>query len=397
MLASSSIHCVVTSPPYWSLRDYPIPPSVWGGDAACDHVWEPGNTCVACGAWRGQLGLEPTPALYVRHMVLVFQEVRRVLRDDGTVWLNLGDSFAQTRNEAVKPKDLVGIPWRVALALQEDGWWLRNDVIWKKDNHLPSPVRDRLTCSHEHVFLLSKRSNYYFDLDAIRVPHTSGRYEGKTFVPKQRWLEKDAPKRKMDLTEGQLGTMAGPPRRMGRGLYNIGGKSPGDVWMFPTQPFAGNHFAVMPQAIPDRCLRAGTSEHGCCAECGMPWERVLGEPGRVQGRGSGTVRVGQNHQPNRRVGLRTNIPWVPTERPNLSWKPGCTCGNPRLQKAVVLDPFSGSATTGKVALKLGRDYIGIDFGEEYLAMASARLRGDAIPVPTPHEAGSVLDLFGEEG
>jgi site-specific DNA-methyltransferase (cytosine-N4-specific) len=367
LLDDGSVHCVVTSPPYWGLRDYGVAPTRWGD-------------------WEGQLGHEDTPALYVEHLVEVFREVRRVLRDDGTLWLNLGDSYAQGRGHGhwtsrkdkgdehgqrvagfwaqkgaedvgLKPKDLVGIPWRVALALQDDGWWLRNDVIWHKANHLPTPVQDRFACSHEHVFLLSKSQHYFFDLDAVRVPHTSGTYdEDGTFTPSQQWHEDGAGSRKMDQTEGRLGSLAGSPRRAGRGLFNPNGKNPGDVWKLPTQPFPGAHFAVWPEVVPERCVKAGTSEYGCCQRCGAPWER----DGRL-------------------------------------WEPTCPCTRTGLTRPVVLDPFSGSGTTGRVALRLGRDYVGVDLNADYLSMATSRLLGEAVPEKDPPvPEGSVLDVFGVE-
>ena len=384
LLEPQSIHMVATSPPYWGLRDYGT--AQWeGGDAACEHTVRSASamegsrktstlgggkstvghakegykhTCGRCGARRvdQQLGMESTPDLYVESLVGVFREVRRVLRDDGAVWLNLGDSFSGQDAAGVKAKDLVGVPWRVALALQADGWWLRNAIIWHKLNPMPSPVQDRLSVTYEQVFLLTKSARYFFDLDAIRVPHTFGTYDAEgDFTPGQTWNEDPDVARKMDQTEGQLGTMAGPPRKFGRGQYNPGGKNPGDMWSLPTQPFPGAHFAVWPQAIPERCIRAGTSEYGVCSKCGAPWRRA--DP----------------------------------------WEPSCTCKKAEVRRSVVLDPFSGSGTTGRVALRLGRDYVGIDLNESYLPMAVARLRDDPVPDgPAAPPEGSVLDIFSSE-
>jgi DNA modification methylase len=227
-LAGGSVHCVVTSPPYWGLRDYDLPPSVWGGDLTCEHEWlltamatevgrgnwaqgvngrgevQPGGVaakrepirseaqtgfCQKCGAWLGCLGLEPTPQLFTEHVVEVFREVRRVLRKDGTCWVNMGDSYSsqpgqrkttdkigpkQESNagantapsrcvEGLKPKDLCGMPWRVAFALQADGWWLRQDIIWAKPNPMPESVTDRCTKAHEYLFLLTKSARYAGD------------------------------------------------------------------------------------------------------------------------------------------------------------------------------------------------------------------------------------------
>ena len=202
-LPESSIDCCVTSPPYWGLRDYGIPPQVWGGDPVCHHSWRTAAgdaTCRSCGAWRGHLGLEPSPDLFVEHMVEVFRGVRRVLKSSGTVWVNLGDCYnagttaprqpsldrvgywqaagsmgdRRVKAPGLKPKDLVGIPWRVALALQADGWYLRADLIWAKPNPMPESVTDRPTRSHEYVFLLAKSPRYFYDAEAIREPCASG-------------------------------------------------------------------------------------------------------------------------------------------------------------------------------------------------------------------------------
>ena len=235
-LPDESIQCVVTSPPYWGLRDYGLPPILWGGDSSCRHSWaklpprrkrspddvrnpgslqaahpganielRPTEGCVRCGGWIGQLGLEPTPELYVDHIAAVFDQVRRVLRSDGTLWLNLGDTFhtdspvrrssaeafspdwdlSQTRSRGgarrsasrhgqLKPKDLAGIPWRVAFELQRRGWWLRSDCVWAKRNPMPESVVDRPTRSHEYVFLLTKSKRYFYDGEAVREPVSGG-------------------------------------------------------------------------------------------------------------------------------------------------------------------------------------------------------------------------------
>ena len=401
LLPDNSAHCIVTSPPYWGLRDYGVAACVWGGDPSCAHEWscettvrkggangrddmvhrlglvddkappteyrrDASSTCTRCGAWCGQLGLEPTPTAYVKHMVDVFSEAHRVLRPDGTLWLNLGDSYnsgpplsgGRVQAGTLKPKDLAGIPWRVALALQEAGWWLRNDVIWHKSNPMPSPVQDRFNTTHEHLFLLAKSEKYYFDLHAVRVPYTYGAYDDTgTFHPAQTWSDAAAGERKFDNTEGHYGALAMPPRKFGRGLFNPNGKNPGDMWTIPTQPFAGAHFAVWPEAIPERCIRAGTSAHGVCSTCETPWRRVAGN----------------------------------------SWQASCSCAGATVQRAVVLDPFSGSGTTGRVAMRLGRDYVGLDLNESYIGMARARLRDEPVPEPpTPPAAGSALDLFAED-
>ena len=240
-LPSRSIHCVVTSPPYWGLRDYGI-----GDDA---------------------LGLEPTPELYVKHLVEIFREVRRVLRDDGTLWLNLGDSYAgsgrgpSTMNSAqemwsdkkppdgLKPKDLVGIPWRVAFALQADGWYLRSDIIWSKPNPMPESVTDRPTKSHEYLFLLTKNQRYYYDADAIREPHV------------RLWDSNNGGG--MSTTRHHDAHIGGSNRHERKyPVPNPLGRNKRTVWTVATQPYQGAHFATFPTKLIEPCILAGCPEDG---------------------------------------------------------------------------------------------------------------------------------------
>jgi site-specific DNA-methyltransferase (cytosine-N4-specific) len=305
-MPGESVDCCVTSPPYFALRDYGEP---------------------------GQYGLESSPAEYVETMRAVFGEVRRVLADDGTLWLNIGDSYAGTgetgRNDAqeigrdnlpqygsfvqaerkarrlrvdygLAPKNLLGIPWRLAFALQDDGWTLRSDVIWHKPNAMPESVTDRPSTTYEHVFLLAKQPRYRFNLDAIREP--AGDYGGVT------WGER---KENGEPTRYGLGGM----KSVGATVLaaNPKGRNPGDVWTIPTQPFPDAHFAVMAPELARRCVVAGC-------------------------------------------------------------KPG----------GVVLDPFCGSGTSGMVANQLGRRFVGIDLSAAYLDLAlRTRLRQGALVEEVP--------------
>ena len=270
-LPDGSADCIVTSPPYYRLRDYGV---------------------------EGQYGLEESPAEYVETMRALFSELRRVLANDGTLWLNIGDSYSDRADASagvssrrdranvlppriasgIPPKNLLGIPWRVAFALQDDGWILRNAIVWHKPNAMPEPVTDRLATRHEQVFLFAKSRRYRFDLDAIREPQDSigERHEGRS------------------------GYRDGHPSKGGIATRTLNplGRNPGDVWTIPCQPFTASHFAVYPPALAERCILAGC-------------------------------------------------------------KPG----------GVVLDPFSGSGTTGLAATKHGRRYIGIDLNPEYLALS----------------------------
>ena len=292
-IETESIQCVVTSPPYWGLRDY-------GSD--------------------GQLGLEETPELYVENMVNVFREIKRVLKDDGTCWLNLGDSYYgggwkgaslnknsgdiqkahkgthcgeqikhDPKHPIIKTKDLVGIPWRVALALQADGWYLRQDIIWHKPNPMPESVQDRCTKAHEYIFLLTKSANYFYDADAVREP-----------------VAESSIGRLNQNIDQQVGTTrANGGKKSNGNLKAVGdiekGRNKRSVWTITTKPYKEAHFAVFPPKIPEICIKAGSKE-------------------------------------------------------------GDT----------VLDPFFGSGTTGWVAQRLGRKWIGIELNAKYIKIAEKR-------------------------
>lgn len=381
-LPDQSVHMVATSPPYFGLRDYGTATWEGGADPACDHDvthWDgPKQTqgaqsghaskadrlarslCTKCGAHRvdNQIGLEDTPERYIERLVEVFQEVRRVLRDDGVAWLNLGDSYvtpmkgiggdtgfsaggdkrqnnrtqpkmdqpikASYGNLPVKSKDILGIPWRVAFALQADGWWLRQDIVWAKGNPMPESVTDRCTRSHEYIFLLTKRERYFFDAAAIREDSAGYTRKGGS-AP---YTADGSPTN--GIGSATLHQMSG------------GGRNKRSVWAVNPKPYAGAHFAVWPEALVEPMILAGTSQQGCCPACGSPWGRV------------------GPSQP-------------------LGWQPTCQCGNPATVRCTVLDPFSGSATTGDVALRLGRHYIGLDLNPAYLDLAVARLQGRVAP------------------
>jgi DNA modification methylase len=300
-LPDASVHCCVTSPPYWGLRDY-------GHD--------------------GQIGLESTPDAYVARMVEVFREVRRVLRDDGTCWVNLGDSYSggktgrddadrtirlrgnagdtirqgdvyacknRTVPDGLKPKDLVGIPWRVAFALQADGWWLRQDIIWHKPNPMPESVRDRCTKAHEYVFLLTKSERYYYDADAVKEPLSPSASYGGTY--------REPKKNKVQVP----GRLHEPPQsicRVGKQILpDPAGRNRRSVWTVTTKPYSGAHFAVMPPDLVEPCIKAGCPDGG-----------------------------------------------------------------------TVLDPFAGSGTTLAVAAELGRSGIGCELNPEYIGLAERRIK-----------------------
>lgn len=375
LIPDEYVHCVVTSPPYWGLRDY--------------------------GA-EGQIGLEATPEEYVQNMVEVFREIRRVLRKDGSVWLNLGDSYAANRSYQVtdnkhidvgnngsmsvppglKPKDLVGIPWRVAFALQADGWWLRSDIIWSKPNPMPESVTDRPTKAHEYIFLLTKSERYFYDADAIREPLTEWSIKALEGNWHRSAVNKNAPERNdaASVAEGMsYAARVNPAGRNKRTVWEFDEdeyaqflawkaaqpvEKP-DVWTIATRPYAEAHFATYPEALVRPCILAGTSERGCCAECGAPWERVVERTAMVIDRSERTHEKGRT----RSSGTMLEPPTSTT----TGWRPTCKHDAPT-KPAVILDPFLGSGTTALVTAKAGRDWIGIELSPEYVALAEKRLR-----------------------
>ena len=365
-LPEASVQCCVTSPPYWGLRDYQT--SSWiGGDENCDHVADSSKTkkfgndafnenrpsreetktagyyfrdiCSKCGAKRSdlQLGLEQTPEEYVANMVLVFREVWRVLRDDGTLWLNLGDSYngsgkgangdgsagkagdinsgskgtqqgTFTKSDVIglKPKDLVGIPWRVALALQADGWWLRQDIIWHKPNPMPESVTDRCTKSHEYIFLLTKSARYYYDNEAVkeRGVMAAGDSAGSMQRDTQETHGLGGGNSGINLAKQKLAA------ELQENGYSMRNKR--SVWTVTTKPYRDAHFATFPPKLIEPCILAGSAAD-----------------------------------------------------------------------TLVLDPFSGAGTTGVVAVQHGRRYIGIELNPDYLEMSRKRIQEtrDGITLP----------------
>ncbi|WP_433470658.1 DNA-methyltransferase [Saccharomonospora azurea] len=321
-IPSTSVDCVVTSPPYWGLRDYGTATWIGGNPhcthtlgstprqrrsqkAAClaDHEESRQKQCRRCGAvcQDQQYGHEPTPELYVSRLQRTFAEVRRILSSEGTFWLNLGDCYSSNsdgyvrtnsgklRQPSYRPesgiahKSLVGIPWRVAFALQHDGWILRNAIVWHKPNAMPESAQDRLSCRHEMLFLFTKQQRYHFDLDAIREPYTADR-------PLRRKAHYGGNK------DNTIKTRWTPQQK---------GKNPGDVWSMSTRPLREAHCAPFPIDLPLRCISAGCPEGG-----------------------------------------------------------------------LVLDPFSGAGTTGLAARHLGRFFQGIDLRPDYHDIFRRRLLGE---------------------
>jgi DNA modification methylase len=443
-LPAESVQCVITSPPYWGLRRYEGEQSaVWGGDPDCEHEWESrryyveqsvsansreafseageenierlkaarwreDSTCTKCGAWYGAFGLEPTPELYVANTVEILREIRRVLRPDGVIWWNLGDSYAGSGQgwqhkdggsiqrkwlesygtgrppgyissataSGLKPKDLTLIPARVALAAQADGFWVRAMVIWEKPNTMPESVKDRPTESHEYILLLTKSERYFYDADAVREPHKQASLERV----QQKWA--DATKYDEDGAPDRQHSWQREREEMTHACHP-GGRNLRSVWRFATIPYMGAHFAVFPPELPRRCILAG-SPPKVCAECGAPYERMTErEPVPYPGGSHGNY-VQKGRPPGGNYAIKGRPPGGQENADSstlgkveyyrvvtVGWQPTCECHAdlPADQRptrpAIILDPFAGSGTTLKVAEDLGRWWVGIDICEQY--------------------------------
>lgn len=301
-LPSSSVDCVVTSPPYFAVRDY---------------------------GQSGQIGQEATVDGWVQGLRAVCAELARVLKPTGSLWLNLGDSYARSSAEGATPKSLLLGPERLALALIADGWCLRNKVVWAKPNPMPTSVGDRLSCTYEVVYFFTRSRHYFFDLDAVRVPLRS-RQRPATGATRA-YPPSAAQTARTRNPNGGLSRL----RAAGRTGHPLG-KNPGDVWTLPTAGYRGAHFAVYPAALAERPIRAGCPA-SVCQTCGRPDVRAP-----------------------------------------------CGC-NARSRPGLVLDPFMGSGTTALAAEALGRDWLGIELNPEYVALAEARIAAArASPAPKQH-------------
>jgi DNA modification methylase len=404
-----SVHTVITSPPYYALRSY-LPE---------DHP-----------AKDREIGSEPTLDAFLATMVAVFRAVHRVLRDDGTLWLNIGDSYAggaqggtynpetwspldktewtghsswTTRQNRAQmdsakaanlpPKNLLMVPARVALALQADGWILRSDIIWSKPNPMPESCRDRPTNAHEHLFLFAKRPRYYYDGDAVREgvtgnAHAQGSGVGVKGAPFGQGVKNNdsfAPSIR-NATTDDLPTS--------RNLRN--------VWAIPTQAVKFKHYATFPEALVTPCIKAGTSQEGVCVECGAPWERMVEvgdlvpvSPAADKRPYESRVLEEASDATELEMGRRskTHRSKCAYDRTTTGWRPTCGCDTavwmwdqrdwdrvPKLP-ALVLDPFMGSGTVARVAERLGREWVGVDLDERNRDMCELRLKRNQMEIP----------------
>lgn len=452
MMPEQSVHMAWTSVPYWGLRSYGTDPQVWGGSPSCDHEFPEdvertvrgcrgdkvsidsnhngrlerqnlGSFCIHCGAWRGEHGLEPTFDLWLVHEVLIFREIRRVLRNDGTAWVNVGDAYATApagnkdngqdprngkrddRTFRVKPfntsgtpgfknKDRIMMPARLAIALQDDGWWLRDEIVWHKRNPMPSSVKDRTTPAHEMIYLFSKRARYFFDCVAIVEPcavegwddgtrifggpnkaganakhaRTTGRVaNGKRYSFARDGVKmNDVPGQKPQFRADRQDTGERPATRNKR-----------SVWSLASEPYRGAHFATAPTGIVRPCILAGTSAKGVCPHCGAPWVRISEREFSPQGDVSPErgIRGAGGQKPMDASSEWDGFPRGATVHHTKGWCPTCGCENNAPIPATVLDPFGGSGTTALVADELGRDAVLIELNPDYAEIAVARIRG----------------------
>jgi len=423
-LPAESVDCVMTSPPYWGLRTYKTEPIIWG-DNHCEHDFqldgsrtrihkgwstgtrtvsegspssnydhfgkaEQGQFCLKCNAWRGELGLEPTIELYIEHLILIFNEVKRVLKKTGTCWVNLDDSYAggkgqsgcgdaeyqENRTDAtlnkpyhqmgghglirpadgkigVPAKSLCLIPQRFAIAMVEQGWILRNDIVWEKPNPMPESVKDRFTGSWEHLFFFVKSKRYFFEQQFEPIteatitrnlyPHSGG---GEYAISRVRG-------------PGEFGN-------------KLQGRNKRDVWEFPTIscPFPGVHFATFPEKLCETPILAGCPGQ-ICKKCGKAREKIYKNEKIIRPRPNPFTQPTDDRSPSPNDFGGTASEFVGYT--------DCGC-NAGFESGVVLDPFMGSGTTLAVAKRLGRKGIGIDISPDYCKLAVKRIQGISLPM-----------------
>jgi DNA modification methylase len=403
-LPANHFHCVVTSPPYWNLRDYGV---------------------------DGQMGLEPTPELFIANMVALFREVRRVLRNDGTLWINIGDSYAsggkggggsfmksrkqgswepqskvngwRSAPNGYKNKDIIGIPWMLAFALRTDGWYLRSEIIWSKKSPMPESVKDRPTKAHEQIFLLTKNPRYFYDAIGSQEECTGNAHSRGHGINLKATRAGQVPRIKSKQNESFSFSVTEVMSK----------RNMRSVWSMSSYPLKQAHFAAFPPELVRRCLSAGTSDGGCCGQCGAPIERVLAKvriptrPGTnskvkhcsnwAKGAGdhSGIGHCVPTQHPKAKHDLMAesgSTPFKPTEFGNrdpqrhvtetktIGWQNTCKC-DASFARCRVLDPFHGAGTTMKVCERLGLDYTGIELKQEYIDLS---LKREAVKFP--HES-----------
>jgi len=484
-IPAGSVNCIVTSPPYWGLRDYNTKPQIWDGDKDCKHdfdniqrynptrgkrdgkgiykdpKWEAkgslkkevkSNFCIKCGAWKGNLGLEPTFELYIKHLCDIFDEAKRVLRKDGTCWVNMGDTYwggGQGGNDyggkfvipsttfghiakgnGYPTKSLCLIPQRFAIEMVNRGWILRNTIIWHKPNCMPSSAKDRFTVDFEYVYFFVKNKKTLFwtnekTLECVDKKPLGIRkgIEGKDWEwrrigenyensntkiniddaekynsPKARkyrekklkkvsfwrgysyWFEQQIEKTSAKFIEPRM--MRGEGRRTYNGKYPEAGvvrsmsKNKRAVWTIPTKPFPEAHFAVYPEKLIEPMIKAGCPRY-ICKKCGKARVKIIDNTERINtrpGNNTGNMKSGKDIDPNKELHKSD----LSKYRQQIKYKElgytDCGCKNPEYEGGICLDPFMGAGTTGVVAKKQGKQYLGIELKQEYIDMANKRIR-----------------------
>jgi site-specific DNA-methyltransferase (adenine-specific) len=421
-MPAKSVNCIITSPPYWSLRSYKTEGVIWDGDPNCQHDFEihtikhsggkkgkiPDNPahfesqsqfCSLCGAWKGELGSEPTFSLYIVHLVSIFEEAKRVLRDDGCLFVNLGDTYASSgslesrfyhgknqgkhqlgdgdgllskeysgrgRTDEVKAKSLCLIPERFAIAMVDAGFILRNVLIWHKINAMPSSAKDRFSPDFEFIYFFTKSKKYYFEqiFEPIKMDSVMRNRRGQN---KGKWHDKDAPKgfyqtlhKERDFT-GYEG--------IEEELENSQGRNKRCVWSIPTKSLRLKHYAAFPETLVEPMILAGTPGF-VCSKCGKPRRKIYEYPGGVTGKGF------TDHENDDEMGLHRVRHPKKDDEPYMRKETGYTdCGcNAPFDSGIVLDIFMGAGTTAVVAKKLNRHWLGIELNPEYIKMAEKRIK-----------------------
>lgn len=455
-LPDKSVNCIVTSPPYWALRAYKTTPVIWDEDANCEHIWQPRGfklhsgrgdaqksgkyseqkpvadtelndaTCQKCGAWSGELGLERDFNSYIRHLADVFDECKRVLRDDGTLWIVMGDTYARSGMPDYPDKSLCMIPSRFAIEMVNRGWTLRNEILWFKPNCIPSSAKDRFTVDFEKVFFFTKGSKYFFETqyepyqtsieDAINKnkyqrdggnKHSTVTYPGFDKTRTSKYVEKlmkyansnyegqatkdydsakaqnpsDTKRRILESMKKRMPPIGGVKKAGGDNPtysgntpdWGVFGRIKRTVWKINTAGFSGGHFAVFPPALIQTPIKAGCPTY-ICSKCGKPASTKYREwrENTRPGNDVGKMKSGTQADPNKELHksdlskFRQQIYRVPDGMQS------CDCNAP-MSKGVILDPFIGTGTTGEVALKQGKSFIGIELNGDYIKLAEKRL------------------------
>jgi len=426
-MPAKSVNCAISSPPYWGLRSYGTDPQIWGGDKDCEHTWQVtpprrsrsgkdattekqksntgaqyeaqgGNLCSKCNAWRGELGSEPTLEFYIDHLCDIYDEVKRVLRPDGTCWVNLGDTyggegtqrssggragFAMNEDsgkrvkKGIKEKSLCLIPQRFAIEMVNRGWILRNVIIWHKPNPMPSSAKDRFTVDFEYVYFFVKNKKYFFE-----PQYEPYQYDGRR-----------------DTTLKPTGKYPGgrTPQKMEREPMerwpNPLGRNKRTVWAIPTQPFPEAHFATFPEKLVEPMIKAGCPEF-VCTKCGKAREKIY-EPSLEYAKKLGTWTEDTDKDPE----LRASIGFAANTKKHsctadyqVKGYSDCGCGE-KFRPGIVLDPFMGSGTVGLVAAQNRRDWIGIELNQEYIEMAKKRIEAAETGVPVAEQREGQMPLF----